>query len=187
MKQYLGAFDWLGRARSSLGVEHESVPGAGHHLNPSFPYAMSVAALLNDGVQPRLLPKPPRVEPVDSVSIPHAAAAGSHPTQGEGAGSEAGEEIGKTVKLEGCSTRSKGRKPSTEGRTKSGGAGGQATPRSGQGIERRCQASCRACTEESREGAIRLSSVCKADALSPKPCLKHPANKVWRGAARARQ
>jgi len=35
---------------------------------------MSVAALLNGGVQPRLLPKPPRVEPIDSVSIPRAAA-----------------------------------------------------------------------------------------------------------------
>jgi hypothetical protein len=37
VKQYLGAFDWLGRANSTHGVEHERVPGARHHLNPSFP------------------------------------------------------------------------------------------------------------------------------------------------------
>jgi hypothetical protein len=47
VKQYLGALDWFGRANSSLGVMHERVPEAGHHLNSRFPYHMSVAALLN--------------------------------------------------------------------------------------------------------------------------------------------
>jgi hypothetical protein len=61
VKQYLGAYDWFGGANSSLGVKHERVPGASHHLNPGFPYHMSVARLLNGragGHAPRLLPKP---------------------------------------------------------------------------------------------------------------------------------
>ena len=61
VKQYLGAYDWFGGANSSLGVKHERVPGVSHHLNPGFPYHMSVAPLLNGGaggVAPRLLPKP---------------------------------------------------------------------------------------------------------------------------------
>jgi hypothetical protein len=49
VKQYLGALDWFGGANSSLGVKHERVPDAGHHLNPGLPYHMSVAALLNGG------------------------------------------------------------------------------------------------------------------------------------------
>ena len=49
VKQYLGAYDWFGGANSSLGVMHERVPGVSHHLNPGFPYHMSVAPLLNGG------------------------------------------------------------------------------------------------------------------------------------------
>jgi hypothetical protein len=69
VKQYLGAFDWFGRANSRLGVEHERVPEAGHHFNPGFPGSMSVAALLKGGAQ-RLLPRPAKAE----VSAPLAAA-----------------------------------------------------------------------------------------------------------------
>jgi hypothetical protein len=61
VKQYLGAYDWFGGANSSLGVKHERVQGASHHLNPGFPYHMDVAPLLNGsavGHAPRLLPKP---------------------------------------------------------------------------------------------------------------------------------
>ena len=61
VKQYLGAYDWFGGANSSLGVKHERVPGASHHLNPGIPYHMSVAPLLNGRAgahAPRLLPKP---------------------------------------------------------------------------------------------------------------------------------
>jgi hypothetical protein len=60
VKQYLGAYDWFGGANSSLGVKHERVQGASHHLNPGFPYHMDVAPLLNGsagGHAPRLLPK----------------------------------------------------------------------------------------------------------------------------------
>ena len=32
---------------------HERVPGAGHHLNQSLLYHMSVTSLLNGGVAPR--------------------------------------------------------------------------------------------------------------------------------------
>jgi len=61
VKQYLGAYDWFGGANSSLGVKHERVQGASHHLNPGFPYHMDVAPLLNGSAgehAPRLLPKP---------------------------------------------------------------------------------------------------------------------------------
>ena len=37
VKQYLGALDWFGGANSSLGVMHERVPEAGHHLNSRLP------------------------------------------------------------------------------------------------------------------------------------------------------
>jgi hypothetical protein len=75
VKQYLGTLDWFGSANSSLGVKHERVPGAGHHLNPGFPYHMSVASLLNGGVAQRLLPKPPIAEAFASLAIPSIAAA----------------------------------------------------------------------------------------------------------------
>ena len=75
VKQYLGALDWYGGANSSLGVMHERVPGAGHHLNPGFPYHMSVAALLNGGAAPRLLPKPSMTEIFAPLPIPPVAAA----------------------------------------------------------------------------------------------------------------
>ena len=42
VKQYLGTLDWFGTANSNLGVMHERVPGAGHHLNQSLLYHMSV-------------------------------------------------------------------------------------------------------------------------------------------------
>lgn len=61
VRQFLGAYDWFGGANSSLGVKHERVPGASHHLNPGFPYHMSLAQLLNGrgaAPAPRLLPKP---------------------------------------------------------------------------------------------------------------------------------
>jgi hypothetical protein len=77
VKQYLGALDWFGGANSSLGVMHERIPGVSHHLNPGFPYHMSVAALLNGGngsVAPRLLPKPPLEAMLAPFSIPRAEA-----------------------------------------------------------------------------------------------------------------
>jgi hypothetical protein len=70
VKQYLGALDWFGGANSSLGVTHERVPGVSHHLNPGFPYHMSVAALLNGGAAPRLLPKPALEELLAPLSFP---------------------------------------------------------------------------------------------------------------------
>ena len=73
VQQYLGALDWFGRANSSLGVMHERVPEAGHHLNPGIPYHMSVAALLNGGAAHRMLPKPPAADV--SLPIPPLAAA----------------------------------------------------------------------------------------------------------------
>jgi hypothetical protein len=75
VKQYLGALDWFGSANSSLGVAHERVPEAGHHLNPGFPYSMSVAALLNGVAAPRLLPKPAITEVFAPLSVPPVAAA----------------------------------------------------------------------------------------------------------------
>ncbi len=74
VKQYLGALDWFGRANSSLGVAHERVPGAGHHLNPGFPYSMRVAPLLNGGA-PRLLPKPAIAEVFAPLSVAPVAKA----------------------------------------------------------------------------------------------------------------
>jgi hypothetical protein len=73
VKQYLGAYDWFGGANSSLGVVHERVPGVSHHLNPGFPYHMSVASLLNGGaggLPPRLLPKPALEMTFPPLSIP---------------------------------------------------------------------------------------------------------------------
>jgi hypothetical protein len=75
VKQYLGALDWFSRANSSLGVMHERVPEAGHHLNPGVPYHMSVAALLNGGAAQRLLPKPPVADVFEPLPIPPLAAA----------------------------------------------------------------------------------------------------------------
>jgi hypothetical protein len=75
VKQYLGALDWFGRANSSLGVMHERVPEAGHHLNSRFPYHMSVAALLNGGAAQRMLPKPAVADVFAPLPIPPLAAA----------------------------------------------------------------------------------------------------------------
>ena len=75
VKQYLGAYDWFGGANSSLGVKHERVPGVSHHLNPGFPYHMSVAPLLNGGARalaPRLLPKPQLEVTFPPMPIPPA-------------------------------------------------------------------------------------------------------------------
>ena len=74
VKQYLGALDWFGGANSSLGVAHERVPEAGHHLNRRFPDHMSVAALLNGGAAPRLLPKPSMAKILAPLSVAPAAA-----------------------------------------------------------------------------------------------------------------
>ena len=74
VKQYLGTLDWFGTANSNLGVTHERVPGAGHHLNQGLLYHMSVTSLLNGGVAPRLLPKPAIAEGIASLSVPRVAA-----------------------------------------------------------------------------------------------------------------
>ncbi|MGB6768055.1 MAG: hypothetical protein WBE50_08180 [Methyloceanibacter sp.] len=74
VKQYLGTLDWFGTANSNLGVMHERVPGAGHHLNQSLLYHMSVTSLLNGGVAPRLSPKPAIAEGIASLSVPRVAA-----------------------------------------------------------------------------------------------------------------
>jgi hypothetical protein len=79
VKQYLGAYDWFGGANSSLGVVHERVPGVSHHLNPGFPYHMSVASLLNGGAAPRLLPKPLLEEMVAPLSLPSVEVPKSKP------------------------------------------------------------------------------------------------------------
>lgn len=47
-KQFLGQFDLLGRINSQADIPHETVPGAGHHLNPDIPGAMPTAELLRD-------------------------------------------------------------------------------------------------------------------------------------------
>jgi hypothetical protein len=52
--QFLGQVDWLGQLNSdrsppffgTITIEHEMIPGAGHHLNPSFPCSLSVADAL---------------------------------------------------------------------------------------------------------------------------------------------
>jgi hypothetical protein len=52
--QFLGQLDWLGQMNSlryppflgAIAPEHEVIPGAGHHLNPVIPCAMSVADAL---------------------------------------------------------------------------------------------------------------------------------------------
>jgi hypothetical protein len=52
--QFLGQFDWLGQMNSlryppflgAIANEHETIKGAGHHLNPIIPCAMSVADAL---------------------------------------------------------------------------------------------------------------------------------------------
>jgi hypothetical protein len=52
--QFLGQLDWLGQMNSlgyppflsAIATEQEMIPGAGHHLNPLIPYAMSVADVL---------------------------------------------------------------------------------------------------------------------------------------------
>lgn len=36
-RQYIGEFDWLGRFYSDLSIEHISIKGVGHHMNPIFP------------------------------------------------------------------------------------------------------------------------------------------------------
>ena len=76
VKQHLGALDWFGRANSSLGVMHERVPEAGHHLNPGVPYHMSVAALLNGG----------RSAAVAETSRGWRLCAVAHPAVGGGSG-----------------------------------------------------------------------------------------------------
>jgi hypothetical protein len=52
--QFLGQLDWLGQINSdrsppffgTIPIEHEMIPGAGHHLNPRFPCPLSVADAL---------------------------------------------------------------------------------------------------------------------------------------------
>jgi hypothetical protein len=52
--QFLGQFDLLGQLNSdrdiprvgTIAIEHEVIPGVGHHLNPRIPFSMSVDAVL---------------------------------------------------------------------------------------------------------------------------------------------
>jgi hypothetical protein len=52
--QFLGQFDVLGQLNSdrdlpfigTIAIEHEMIPGVGHHLNPRIPFSMSVDAVL---------------------------------------------------------------------------------------------------------------------------------------------
>lgn len=46
VKQYLGELDWFGGINSRLGVPHEKVAGAWHHLNRRLPYHLDVVQLL---------------------------------------------------------------------------------------------------------------------------------------------
>ncbi len=45
--QYLGSVDWFGRMNSRPGVDHETVPGAWHHLNTAYPMHMDFADILS--------------------------------------------------------------------------------------------------------------------------------------------
>ena len=59
--QFLGQLDWLGQLNSdrsppffgAIAIEHEMIPGAGHHLNPMFPCSLSVADALRRAGLPR--------------------------------------------------------------------------------------------------------------------------------------
>jgi hypothetical protein len=52
--QFLGQLDWLGQLNSdrsppflgAIAIEHEMIPGAGHHLNPMIPCSLSVSEAL---------------------------------------------------------------------------------------------------------------------------------------------
>jgi hypothetical protein len=59
--QFLGQLDWLGQLNSdrsppffgTIALEHEMIPGAGHHLNPMIPCSLSVADALRRAGLPR--------------------------------------------------------------------------------------------------------------------------------------
>ncbi len=59
--QFLGQVDLLGQINSDrdspflgkITIEHEMIPGVGHHLNPSIPYHLSVASALQMAGLPR--------------------------------------------------------------------------------------------------------------------------------------
>jgi hypothetical protein len=65
--QYLGQLDWLGQMNSdrlppvfgAIPLEHEVIPGVGHHLNPIIPCSMSVADALRRAGVPRAGSIPP--------------------------------------------------------------------------------------------------------------------------------
>ncbi|WP_372719160.1 hypothetical protein [Novipirellula sp.] len=44
--QFIGSKDWFGGLNSRLDIDHHSVPGAWHHLNPAFPQHLAVANVL---------------------------------------------------------------------------------------------------------------------------------------------
>jgi hypothetical protein len=46
VKQYLGAIDWFGGLNSELGLPHQLVPNAWHHLNRSIPRHMDAVSLM---------------------------------------------------------------------------------------------------------------------------------------------
>ena len=99
VKQYLGALDWFGRANSSLGVMHERVPEAGHHLNSQIPVSHERRGALERGAAQRLLPKPPVADVFAPLPIPPGGGdLGAYGCgQGEGSGAESCEEGGKAA------------------------------------------------------------------------------------------
>jgi len=122
VKQYLGAYDWFGGANSSLGVTHERVPGVSHHLNPGFPYHMSVVEWWGCG----------RCAAAAAEACARSDVSAYANSPGEGEGAEASEENdkargrrsksakscsqGRGSSCEGCSPGSKGCSSSGEGR-----------------------------------------------------------------------
>lgn len=46
--QLLGDFDWLGSLNSRLDLDHQRVPGSGHHLNRQLPFHLDVGQVVRD-------------------------------------------------------------------------------------------------------------------------------------------
>jgi hypothetical protein len=75
--QFLGQLDMLGQINSdrfppffgTIALEHEVIPGVGHHLNPNIPYFMPVADVLAKAGVPRAEDVPRRGDGGDGHSL----------------------------------------------------------------------------------------------------------------------
>jgi hypothetical protein len=45
--QFIGSIDWFGGLNSRIGLPHEKIPNAWHHLNTSIPFHLSVTNVLD--------------------------------------------------------------------------------------------------------------------------------------------